>query len=150
MTLAEPVPVHAADELPFRARVDWDSFNELAKEVGSAGLRDLPPGTLAHLRVKQDAFIIAREAEFQVLVGLAADAARLHRMVLQLTEGVDIAADQQDPRILAWLRGVAEEFRNSLMPQQPRDLAAELLADLEGDSEPAPRSRQPMALATGG
>jgi hypothetical protein len=133
-------------ELPFHARVDWDSFNELAKDVGSAGLRSLEPGTLAHLRVKQDAFVVARETDFQILVGLASDAARLQRMLNTISEGLDIAVERQDNRILDWLRGVAHELTNSLRPAAQRDLAAELMADLD-DDEPAPRKRRGLAAA---
>ena len=150
MTTAVHAPANSTTELPFNARVEWDSFNELAKEVGSAGLRQLRPGTLAHLRVKQDAFVVMREEDFQQLVGLAVDAARLHRMVATLAEGIDIAAERQDPRLLAWVRGVADELRGTLAQQPQRDLAAELIADIEDDDEPAPRMRRAVAVAHGG
>ena len=150
MTIANHAPANSTAELPFTARLDWDSFNELAKEVGSAGLRQLQPGTVAHLRVKQDAFVVAREQDFQQLVGLAADAARLHRLLATLAEGIDIAAERQDPRLLAWVRGVADEFRAAVGRPLQRDLAAELIADLDDDGEPAPRVRRAVDVARGG
>ncbi len=148
MTITTSGPASRDAQLPFHARVDWTSFSELAKDVGSAGLRDLAPGTLAHLRVKQDAFILAREEDFQQLAGLAADAARLQRMVATLAEGIEIAAQQQDPRLLAWVRGVARELIGAA-PAPRRDFAAELLADI-ADDEPAPRSSRMTVAAHGG
>jgi hypothetical protein len=90
--------------------VDWASFDELAKQVGSAGLRSLEPGTLAHLQVKRDSFVVAREDDFQRLVGMAADADRLLQIVRTLVEGIDLAATREDPELIAWMRDTAHQM----------------------------------------
>ncbi len=117
-TLQRPTPAASdrAGDFPFRERVDWASFDELAKQVGSAGLRALEPGTLAHLQVKRDSFVVAREADFQRLVGIAAEAARLSQMVRSLVEGIDLAAAREDPQLIAWMRDMAHQMTATLGP----------------------------------
>jgi hypothetical protein len=137
-------------EIPFRSRVDWDSFNELAKEVGSAGLRQLEPGTLAHLRVKQDAFVLAREEDFQRLVGLAADATRLQQIVATLVEGIDLAAERQDAKILTWIQGVAQQMAGSISGDDPRQNLITAMDEDAIDADPAPRTGRRLAMAGGG
>lgn len=148
MMTARPAAVTPVEEpsTPFRNRVDWDSFNELAKEVGSAGLRQLEPGTLAHLRVKQDAFILAREDDFQRMAGLAADADRLQRALASLIEGIDLATEREDPKIFAWLRTTARQWAEMLRPRPSQQDLLVGIDDLE-DDEPAPRSRRQLAVA---
>lgn len=134
--------------LPFRARVEWESFDELAKQVGSAGLRRLEPGTIAHLRVKQDAFVVTREEDFQRVVGMASDAARLQHMVETLVSGIEMAAAKEDPKMLSFVSGVARQLAESLQPSPSR---LDLLADWDDvDREPAPRSGRQLATAHGG
>lgn len=147
MTIANATAVEER-ALPFKASVAWDSFNELAKEVGSAGLRELEPGTLARLRVKHDSFVLAREEDFQMLVGLAADAARLEQMVKTLVEGIDLANQHADARTLGWIRDVATQIMSTL---PGTSVTMDLLAGLddEDDDEP-PRARQRPALAISG
>jgi hypothetical protein len=134
--------------LPFRTRVDWESFDELAKQVGSAGLRRLEPGTLAHLRVKQDSFVVTREEDFQRVVGLATDAGRLQQMVETLIEGIEMAASKEDPKLLAFVSEVARQLVASLQPSRSR---VDLLEgwDDEGQ-EQAPRTGRQLAIAHGG
>jgi hypothetical protein len=113
MTATLPTPTPAASDqggFPFRDRVDWASFDELAKQVGSAGLRSLEPGTLAHLQVKRDSFVVAREDDFQRMVGIAAEAARLWQIVRTLVEGIDLAATRVDPELIAWMRDTAHQM----------------------------------------
>jgi hypothetical protein len=134
--------------IPFRARVEWDSFDELAKQVGSAGLRRLETGTLARLRVKQDSFIVAREEDFQRVIGLASDAARLQHMVETLVSGIEIAAAQADPKMLSFVSEVARQLAESLQPSPSR---VDLLAGWDDeDQEQAPRAGRQLAVAHGG
>jgi hypothetical protein len=135
VTLPAPTPAVSAGEgdFPFRARVDWASFDELAKQVGSAGLRALEPGTLAHLQVKRDVFVVAREEDFQRLVGIAAEAGRLSQLVHSLVEGLDLAATRPDPQLLAWMRDTAHQLIRTLEPARS---SMELFgADEEGSEE---------------
>jgi len=135
-------------DLPFRASVEWESFDELAKQVGSAGLRRLEPGTVAHLRVKQDAFVVTREEDFQRVVGLASDAARLQHMVETLVNGIEMAAAKEDPKLLSFISRVARQLAESLQPSPSRlDL---LMGWDDEDRETAPRSAQQLATAHGG
>jgi hypothetical protein len=134
--------------LPFRTRVEWESFDELAKQVGSAGLRRLEPGTLAHLRVKQDSFVVTRAEDFQRVVGLATDAARLQEMVETLVAGIEIAASKEDPKLLSFVGEVARQLAVSLEPSPSR---VDLLVgwDDEGE-EQAPRTSRQLAITHGG
>jgi hypothetical protein len=148
MMTAEPAAATIVEDrnIPFRSRVDWDSFNELAKEVGSAGLRQLEPGTLAHLRVKQASFVLAREEDFQQMAGLAADAERLQGMLVSLIDGIDLAAEHEDPKIFAWLRSTARQWAEMLRPRSGQQDLVAGIDDLE-DDEPAPRNRRQPAVA---
>lgn len=135
-TLPTPAPAASAQQrsFPFRERVDWASFDELAKQVGSAGLRALGPGTLAHLQVKRDSFVVAREEDFQRLVGIAAEAARLSQIVRTLVEGIDLAATREDPELVAWMRDTAHQMIATL---EPARTSLELFGADEDDSEEA-------------
>lgn len=135
-TLHRPTPAASAraGDLPFRERVDWASFDELAKQVGSAGLRALEPGTLAHLQVKRESFVVAREEDFQRLVGIAVEAARLSQMVRSLVEGIDLAATREDPQLIAWMRDMAHQMTAAL---EPARTSLDLFAADEDASEEA-------------
>jgi len=135
-TLPTPTAAASAQEVgfPFRERVDWASFDELAKQVGSAGLRALEPGTLAHLQVKRDSFVVTREQDFQSLVGIASEAYRLSQIVHTLVEGIDLAATRGDPELVAWMRDTAHQMIATL---EPTRTSPELFAidDAEGAVE---------------
>jgi hypothetical protein len=134
--------------IPFRASVEWDSFDELAKQVGSAGIRRLETGTLARLRVKQDSFIVAREEDFQRVIGLATDSVRLQHMVETLVSGIEMAAAQEDPKLLSFVNEVARQLAESLQPGSSR---IDLLAGWDDDDqEQAPRASRQLAVAHGG
>ncbi len=79
-------------------------------------LRALEPGTLAHLQVKRDSFVVAREEDLQRLVGIAVEAVRLSQVVRSLVEGIDLAAAREDPQLIAGMRDVAHQMTATLGP----------------------------------
>jgi hypothetical protein len=111
----------------------WTSFEEL-RTAGNAGLEAIPSHSVATLHCKGGDFRILREADFQLLLGLASDVHRLASGARFIAQVARIAVKHPDEEHLRLLLESASFIAESPeLPQRDGHAPFEFIRG-EGDS----------------
>jgi hypothetical protein len=77
----------------------WPSFDKF-RLAGPAGLEQITPGTVGTLQIKSNSYVILRSADYQRLVGLAADVERVaNGFTLVRQAALAFASHPDDPDV---------------------------------------------------